>query len=549
MLTSSFQECKKSVTSTPDFLFIKSSVSSKAPFCCPTRNFLSPSPSPLHPTRSPVLELLPESPMEPERNPAPEEFIAGGEKMVVPEGSGAGAVVGVTAETDGVGAQEVAAGPEIQDYLWSCHQCRQMKQDNPVTCKTVGKPCPMKYCERCLLTRYGEIAAEVGEKENWKCPKCVGDCNCSNCMVKRGELPTGKLYRAAKASGCSSVRELLNKGKEAVADALKLIGTEKGNPKKALRTDDHVVELPVEIVLPRGTVLTRIAGVELRPEDVGCAIQFLEFCRFFGEIFQIRKEQAEQILKDITGDFEDRVVPSLVANLHISLFYVIQEHNKEKSLIYSEDGDRWIIDIGNYFSESTLNSMELPLGCLKQGLLAYINLSSSSKLDVLNALCDETLSSVNLRNLIVEQVERVDERKCEARKKICTATKQENELKKFKSGMDKKMALEGGESANNEESNNIISQINEAKEIKQAELNELQDVPRTKLIMVDNAVAYWKLDGYCDKNTSIMCQELDGQNTMMNKGKWFMFTEDEQKVVEDCVTTRLQRKRKNRTQV
>lgn len=46
-------------------------------------------------------------------------------------------------------------------------------------------------------------------------------------MVKRGESPTGKIYLAAKASGCSSVRELLNKGKEAVADALKLIGTEK----------------------------------------------------------------------------------------------------------------------------------------------------------------------------------------------------------------------------------------------------------------------------------------------------------------------------------
>lgn len=57
-----------------------------------------------------------------------------------------------------------------------------------------------------------------------------------------------------------------------------------------LRTDDHVGELPVEIVLPRGTLLTRIAGVELRPEDVGRAIQFLEFCRSFGhrEVLGVR---------------------------------------------------------------------------------------------------------------------------------------------------------------------------------------------------------------------------------------------------------------------
>ncbi|XP_010236502.1 uncharacterized protein LOC100838188 [Brachypodium distachyon] len=235
--------------------------------------------------------------------------------------------------------------------------------------------------------------------------------------------PTPELVHNLQASDISTLNRDHNNDNNHHHQELPPVFTELvGNPKRTLRTDDHVGELPVEIVLPRGTLLTRIAGVEVRPEDVGRAIQFLEFCRSFAEIFQIRKEQAEQILKDITGDFEDRVVPSLVANLHINLFYVIQEHNKETSLIYSGDGDKWIIDIGNYFSESTLNSMELPLGCLKQGLLAYINLSSSSKLDVLNALCDETLSSVNLRNLIVEQVERADERKCEARKKICAAT-------------------------------------------------------------------------------------------------------------------------------
>ena len=36
--------------------------------------------------------------------------------------------------------------------------------------------------------------------------------------------------------------------------------------------------------LPRGTLMTCVAGVELQPEDVGAAIQFLEFCRLFGKV-------------------------------------------------------------------------------------------------------------------------------------------------------------------------------------------------------------------------------------------------------------------------
>ena len=82
--------------------------------------------------------------------------------------------------------------------------------------------------------------------------------------------------------------------------------------------------------------------------------------------------------------------------------------------------------------------------------------------------------------------------------------------------------------------------------------------------MVDKGVAYWKLDGYCNNNTNILRQgkklllwdfsllickyivisntmfmsEFDKEATMKNQDKWFMFSEDEQKVVENHVTTR-----------
>ena len=42
--------------------------------------------------------------------------------------------------------------------------------------------------------------------------------------------------------------------------------------------------LKTKIELPRGTPVTNIAGTELEANDVGSAIQFIEFCRTFGEI-------------------------------------------------------------------------------------------------------------------------------------------------------------------------------------------------------------------------------------------------------------------------
>ncbi|KAF3524230.1 hypothetical protein F2Q69_00050929, partial [Brassica cretica] len=92
-----------------------------------------------------------------------------------------------------------------------CHQCRQKTMDFVASCKAMKKEkqCPISYCHKCLLNRYGEKAEEVGALDDWRCPKCRGICNCSFCRKKRGQSPTGILTHKAKASGLSSVSELL----------------------------------------------------------------------------------------------------------------------------------------------------------------------------------------------------------------------------------------------------------------------------------------------------------------------------------------------------
>ncbi|KAF3443908.1 hypothetical protein FNV43_RR13598 [Rhamnella rubrinervis] len=94
----------------------------------------------------------------------------------------------------------------------TCHQCRQKTRDFVASCKNqnVDKLCPINFCHKCLLNRYGEKAEEVSLLEDWTCPRCRGICNCSFCMKKRGQKPTGILVHAAKATGFNSVSEMLH---------------------------------------------------------------------------------------------------------------------------------------------------------------------------------------------------------------------------------------------------------------------------------------------------------------------------------------------------
>ncbi|XP_050902983.1 uncharacterized protein LOC127115490 [Lathyrus oleraceus] len=95
----------------------------------------------------------------------------------------------------------------------TCHQCRQKTKDVAATCRNPrnGKPCVIRFCHKCLLNRYGEIVKEVNLMTNWICPRCRDICNCSLCMKKRGQRPTGALAHKAKASGFKSVSEMLIK--------------------------------------------------------------------------------------------------------------------------------------------------------------------------------------------------------------------------------------------------------------------------------------------------------------------------------------------------
>ncbi|KAK6927969.1 Zinc-finger domain of monoamine-oxidase A repressor R1 [Dillenia turbinata] len=204
----------------------------------------------------------------------------------------------------------------------TCHQCRQKTMDIMAQCKNLKakKPCTIKFCHKCLLNRYGEISEEVANLEDWKCPKCRGICNCSQCMKKRGCQPTGALVKTAKEAGFSSVFEMLHvegfknvesckangavgekdgasfpikRGKENVVrnggsgfSPTNAVGDRK---QKRVKREDLGSKYPADMVLndnaaageiqlPEGIELSRVAGVDVPAEDVRHASEFLEFC-------------------------------------------------------------------------------------------------------------------------------------------------------------------------------------------------------------------------------------------------------------------------------
>lgn len=73
--------------------------------------------------------------------------------------------------------------------------------------------CNMKYCGKCLRSRYGEeiekIRPTLTSPYVWTCPMCMDYCNCSPCRKRKGLLPTGRLVKIAAEGGYASVRQLL----------------------------------------------------------------------------------------------------------------------------------------------------------------------------------------------------------------------------------------------------------------------------------------------------------------------------------------------------
>ncbi|XP_078177411.1 uncharacterized protein LOC144571884 isoform X2 [Carex rostrata] len=504
----------------------------------------------------------------------------------------------------------------------TCHQCRQKTMDFMVACSQMKKDklCTIKFCHKCLFNRYGEKAEEMAKLNNWMCPKCRDICNCSFCMKKKGHLPTGIMIHTAKATGYSSVSELLdkrgcdfikaspkvatpkkrrhdedkeNKGKESKVkkrlfkkprkegrsnisdkqdptnDVEMKENVEKlsNNPiskekiaklKPYLRKQNEadvatkqLKELEEEInTLPCGTHLSEIMGIDVDPENVGLALQFLEFCSTFSKIFNIKRGQPECILQEIAkGRVGRRGLSSASIQLQINLLSTIQTDRGERSVSGSaKKGDAWLKSLQNFISESEYYLKGLPEDSLTNGILGYDNLTSYWKLRILNFLCDESLLTEKVRCFIDDKIlKSKEDMKINSDKFLAAKRKEKGIKEKLRNDMAKAILSERDAAALTiEEHANMVSKIKEETEKAHAELMETMDSLSLKkqrcafgtepLLLEGEGRVYWKLDGYLNGSV-ILLQDMESWHQVENGDKWYTFSDDDEKIIEQHISS------------
>ncbi|XP_074567038.1 uncharacterized protein LOC141823663 [Curcuma longa] len=469
----------------------------------------------------------------------------------------------------------------------TCHQCRQKRTEFSAPCGQIrrGKRCPIKYCHKCLVNRYGEKPEDVSLLDSWICPKCRGDCNCSICMKKKGQRPTGILIHEAKAVGFSSVHEFLFKqGPDGLNASNGLRSSNIGPPEKSSMThkrshDDEDIKSSAqkekkrtskkkrhkesvsmdnsdgkaEIMIPQGQLLTEVAGSEWAVEDVGAALQFLEFCNAFSEVLDINKGEPESVLNELArGSVGRRGQYSSTVKFHVKLLSFIQNGKGDRSVSNSTmNEDKWLQVVIECLNESDC-VWKTTLEALDEVSSDYDSWIPSDKLRLLNLLCDRTLETKELRDWIDVENQKYIERKKEAKGTIVASKKKEKDLKKKLKDEMARASLCLDVPFSIEDHENLMSQIRAEREKAHAEKQEIMEqLPKNLNSICRHAVrtesiylegegeghVYWKLGSYYG-GFKILHQVLRSWDSVILEDKWYAYGEDEGKSVERDISLR-----------
>ncbi|XP_051115162.1 uncharacterized protein LOC127240492 [Andrographis paniculata] len=453
-------------------------------------------------------------------------------------------------------------------FIWiplmvSADLCRQKTLDLVVACKfqRINKPCPIMYCHKCLWNRYGERGEEVAGLEQWTCPKCRGICNCSFCMKKRNEDPTGIAAKKAKARGFSSVAEMLLKTthQERAAEKARLSGegctsgekqpNETNNTHQKRKLDSgkkHEYEGngSCDLPLPEGEAVGSVGGVDVPTEDAGNAIQFMSFCSTFGEVFDVNKKQAELILRDIynvTTGCKGEFSPNI--HFHINLLsHLLEDQGKESVEISPSDGENSWFDALKEFlsaSQSVLKSQRIDS---LENTDDYDTFTASEKLRLLNILCDEALVTEKVRSWILENNAKLTSKVKEAKEKINAAMEKEKQLKqKMKDDIAQAISAKGGALLSIAERKATVSGTKSELEQARAEVLESKamlpketknsDAVRTEPILVGSGGhVYWKLN--CLGDSEVLHQNIGNGDSLTLDEKWFTINGEGKEVIE-----------------
>ncbi|KAL1223034.1 hypothetical protein V5N11_024521 [Cardamine amara subsp. amara] len=316
----------------------------------------------------------------------------------------------------------------------------------------------------------------------------------------------------------------------------------------------------VEVKLPQGNSSITVAGIDLPPEDVGNVFQFLEFCSAFGEALELRKGQAECVIRELfSGRSRTRQQYSTLTQMILRLLTVLLESRGETSVDLSATDATWFTELGECLSTSEVKLEDFPPEIFEKGISHYENLNSSKKLKLLNFLCDEMLGMSLIKSCIDKQNLESVTRKKEAKEKINAAKEKEKQLKqKLQDELAKAVTEKNGIPLTITERDAIVSPINaEAKEVHSEMKKAMEMLPkksqgsdntvRTSPVEVDdNGLIFWRFKSYND-GQNILLQDLGSRSEVSPQGKWFSFSSEQTPEVEKYISNIRMKRRRAKT--
>ncbi|KAK8521364.1 hypothetical protein V6N12_005272 [Hibiscus sabdariffa] len=291
-----------------------------------------------------------------------------------------------------------------------------------------------------------------------------------------------------------------------------------------------------DIVLPQGTLLNCVDGIELPAEDVGHALQFLEFCEAFGEF-------------------------------HIQLLSMMQKDLGKEYPCLSRDlsENTWVQVLGEYISDSQKPLKQQLLDCLDMGDDRNEKLNSSKIRRLLNFLCDEALGTTEFRSWIDEQNSKFVDKEKKAKEKLLSRRERERNMekemkKKLQDEIAKAIIAKNGAPLSISENEELILRIK--KEVAQTlevaytlagtlEVSETVDeeeedcrldAVRSEPIFWDcddhKFLKFWRLRGHLDE-TDILLQDIDieARDSVAAKERWYTYSTEQKATVEKYISS------------
>ncbi|KAL9276565.1 hypothetical protein ACSQ67_025894 [Phaseolus vulgaris] len=411
---------------------------------------------------------------------------------------------------------------EAWKQIFLYDHCRQKKEDFAATCKNLkkGKPCPIKYCHKCLLTR----------------------------------RHLNKTYSYTPTYHMQHIKEIYED-----------VGTvEDTNDTKVCNKEYDEGEsktIEKEILLPPGMELKKIFGIELPLKEVGNALQLLEFYKVFRKALDLKEGEAEAMLEELVCKQSMHGQNTLLVEFHIKVLELILNNsgNESSSLPTRDENNSWLKHLEDLIMKSYHILNDFPLDWLQEGISGYYKLDLSQKFKLMNFLCDEALNTEKLRSYIHEENSRHAKEVKEAKHKVA-ATKEKVKCLEKKLRSEKAKAVPSTVSPYPmEEHEALLSKIRIEVDEAHTEMLGLKgttqkaklgcDALRIKPEFVDNnGKTFWNFRS-CSSECTVLLQEIKIQDEIAKapEEKWYVYGPDKKEEVHKYISTRA--KRLNRQKV